>query len=193
MKTTFKTVVILLLTMTFLSCSKEDNSNKNPEQNPLDEYLEIAGFENEYPSLPGLGFYELGFTFKPLVNGNINSIVLNLPNSKENVRVTIWNLETESIVFQDVFDVTIAESSVVFPVNSITLQENKEYIISMNSDQSYINSFNLFNPVNANYPIVIEDIQILNTRSNAGTNQVLPATISLNSYAGNCSFNFQKS
>lgn len=190
---TLNNIILLCILLFSFACSKDEDSKSAqlPEENPLQEYLANAGFNNAYTTIAGFGNYELGFTFKPLVNGKINSIVIKLPDVRNNIRVTLWDLQTHAILFEDNFNVSVAGIDTVFDIEPLSLIGNKEYVISMNTDSSYINSSNLFNPVDATYPITVGNISILNARSKSGAEQLFPDTISTSSYSGNCSFNFQ--
>lgn len=185
-------IVVLFIVSVMLSCSKDDEAKVFPEENPLNPYLVEAGFDIAYPSLDGLGFFEIGFTFKPLVSGKINSVTLKIPDARDNLLVTIWDVATATIVFEDSFNVATADSEVTYSINPLLLVKDKNYLISMNTDSYYINSSNLFNPTPATYPITIGTIEIVDSRSRAGTNQVMPTETSTTSYSGNCSFNFQQ-
>ena len=194
MKTLKTTIAILALSILTFSCSKGDEAIKKvyESENPLAKYLINTGFINAVPSFPALGFYEVGFTFKPLVVGKIISISIKLPAVRNNIKVTIWDLQTQLVVFDNSFNVSTAASNMVFDINPLSLAANKDYVISMNTDSYYINSANIYNPVSISHPIIVGNISILNSRSKSGNTQMLPTMISTSSYSGNCSFNFQQ-
>ena len=194
MKTLKTTIAILALSLFTISCSKDDEASKKVYEieNPLAQYLINTGFKNAYPTIPGLGFYEVGFTFKPLVSGKIISINIKLPDVKNNIKVTIWDLQTQMVVFDNSFNVSTAASNMVFDINPLSLAANKDYVISMNTDSYYVNKASFLSSVNIAHPITVGNISILNSRSKSGNTQILPTTISTSSYSGNCSFNFQQ-
>lgn len=196
---TIKTAIVLLFGIfLIMSCSKKDPApdiKMYPEEDPLVQFLIKAGFINKSSGWQSFGNYEMGFTFKPLVNGKINALVINIPFATPSLKVTIWDVTTKLAIRSETVNVKSAEIDMTTIITPVELIKDKEYLISMNSDSYYIHSSNLFNPANANYPITIGNISILKTNSspNATNTSIYPSVIILNQYSGNCSFKFQQS
>ena len=190
MKNLFKIITILLLLTTIFSCSKDESKPTiYPEENPMQGILTKTGFNQvsphlDYPST------EFGFSFKPSVKGKINAFVVKIPSSNSNIRATLWDVATKTVIRTEVIEVTNANSSTTKTIIPIELTINKEYLLSINTNQYY--DYFEINDAVANYPLAINNIVITNCSFLETSNQTFP-TISLDTEIfGDISFNFQR-
>lgn len=189
-----KTIKILsaaLLAIFAISCSSSDD-NSGPSyaaENPLASYYTQAGFTTTTDFIDA-GDYEFGLAFSPNVKGNIDAITLMLPDADPAVRVTIWDYDTEEVLRSETVNVPTANTPVKKEISGLSLEKDKKYLITMNSNDWYKKS----KPDNANasYPITAGHIKFLEYRWVSGTTQIFPTTVSLNYNAGDLSFNFKQ-
>jgi hypothetical protein len=191
MKTLQKTLAFIALFFLF-SCSKDDDVQQTTsydEENPLSGYLSVAGF-NQMQTLTTVGVYELGFSFKPLVKGKINALVLKNP-AVVNLRVTIWDATTETPLLSEMVNLPTSNLEVVKPITPLQLEKDKTYRITMQSQTGYAHY--KADQSNTTYPITSGNIQIIDFKSGDGTTiPTYPTIPYLNIYGGDCSFKFQR-
>lgn len=186
-----KVLVTALICMSFLSCSKDDESQAPvyQEQNPLASYLEATGFnQNNTPFINSTINYEFGLSFKPKVTGKMTTLVLKLPNANPSIRVTIWNKQTGAIVRTATITNIDADTEKNVIISDVSLTKDTEYLISMNAKDWYRHGRN--NLTATTYPITAGDISITGYFITSGIAQVIPNQTVLDYYSGDLSFKF---
>ena len=184
-----------LFTLTFCSCSNNDTPIPTPfvysEENPFPTFQQESGYSETTNYIDDNNYYEIGFSFRPTAKGKINALVVNIPDVHSNIRVTIWDKSDAIAIRTEVVDVAVANTNNVIPIAPLSLDKDKEYLISMNTDDYYL----LSNPQYqvAEYPIVAGNITVTGSRiimSNSG--QTMPDTDIVNVAFGICSFKFER-
>lgn len=192
LKGQFIMAMILLLAAT--SCRKDDD---NPEpvvpvyqlENPLVAYHTAAGFTTTNNFI-NAGSYEFGLVFSPNVKGNIKGITAMLPDVNANLKVTIWDFDTKTVLRTEMVNVASANTAVTKEISDLPLEKDKKYVITMNSNDWY--QRRKADNSNATYPITAGNIKIHDYRWVGGATQTFPTNISLNYNGGDLSFNFQQ-
>lgn len=194
MKNSLKYTLITLLFICF-SCSKNDDSPSSPailyaEENPLNGFLGTSGYNQQQVSMINSNLIEAGFSFVPTVTGKINSVVVWIPQANNAVRVTIWDNATQNPVRTEIVAVTDANVPAKKEIDPLFLIKNKEYTITMNSNDYYVKTKS--NGSAAEYPIAINNLKVTSYRETIGSSQTFPEGTQPDYYSGNCSFNFQR-
>lgn len=190
MKKVIQASVIILVTI-FASCKKNSDAPVLPAlQNPLEGYLAASGFNQRITTFKNDNDYEFGYCFIPTVNGKITSIVAKIPDIHTGMRVTIWDKATAAAIRTELIDVTIAGEVITKAITPLDLTKDKEYVISMNSNDYYIREKT--DQKEITYPVTSGDIKITGYRFTTGVAQTFPSTARLDYYAGDLSFTFQK-
>ena len=192
MKTPLK-ITIIMVCLFAISCSKSEESTPilYPEENPLTGYLETSGYnQDQISAIDNPSTIEAGFSFKPAFTGKINSIKAWIPASNNALRVTIWDNATQTAIRTEIVNVASANVPSTKTINPLTLVKNKEYTITMNTNDYYIKSKT--NGTAAVYPIRVGNIVITSYREGYGLSQTFPQGTQPDYYSGNCSFNFQR-
>jgi len=177
---------VALIAFTLLSCNDDDAS---PKENPLASYLLNAGFSQVNSNIDG-GNYEFGISFIPKVSGKITDVVVKLPDDATNLRVTIWDVETEEVLRTETVPSVNADEALIYPIDPLALTKDKEYMITFNSNDWY----NHVHPegADATYPVEAGNFQITGYAYIGTTNQTIPTAFQTDYYAGDLSFRFQK-
>lgn len=185
MKTIFKIMVSIILILGFVSCSNDDNSGKSLQNNILENFLNDVNYENSFIVTNG-DAYEMGLGFKPTKKGNIKVFKIKIPTSKS-IRVTLWEKQSQNIIFSTTIE-TEAETWIKKEINSIPLEVNKEYILSMN----IVDWYDYGNNNAIDFPVSSGDFIFTNFYYR-GTNQQLFPNLSNNPrYWGMLDFEFQQ-
>jgi hypothetical protein len=191
--------MILATVIMSANCSKKD-AKSYFEENPLEKYLTQTGFDQYFAILNG-GTGEVGLKFTPLVNGTINAITLHLPEARNDVPVTLWNVDAADPSGNtgnkiQTFTVNVpANDEVEYPLpKPISITKGKQYVISFHTGgkKYYIRAISAGQPETKAYPVTAGNIQILECRSIAANTTTFPTIKSLKSYAGDFSFVFQR-
>jgi hypothetical protein len=136
-------------------------------------------------------FSEKGLSFKPIVAGKTNTIVVKLPIANNAVRVTIWDLASKAILRTETVAVTETNVNTQKSITPLSLEKNKEYVISMNIDNCFVHYRT--NMSNTTYRITSDNIIITTYCENPGDLQKFPYPADVNDgYLGDCSFKFQQ-
>lgn len=189
--------LLLSLSVVSINCSKEDVTATTlvepvlaPLQDPLPGFLAATGFDQTTLNSSGIYYIECGYSFIPLVNGKMTAVVLKVPVANPEMRVTVWNKLTQTIVRTEIINVPTANVEVIKQIIALELVKDKEYIISFNSADYFIRKRTNGLPVA--YPFVVGDIKITGNLARNGIAQSIPVIETLNNYGGDCSFKFQK-
>ena len=193
----FKTISIFAFSLLLISCSKSDEpvavtpiNTIAPVQDPLNGFLEVSGLNQKNDIYLNNIDREVGFSFIPIVNGKITAILVKIPDTRTALKVTIWSKTNPSIIRSETIDITSSGVETTKIISPINLIKDTEYVISMNSNDYYVRSRT--NGSNITYPFIVGDIKVTDALERNGADQIIPITRSLNIYAGDCSFKFQK-
>jgi hypothetical protein len=181
-----KSVLLVLLTMAIFSCRKKDPVYT--EESFSEGYLNQTGFlEVTTPGINSSDF-EMGLEFKPTVNGKITSLLVKLPDARTNLRITIWDKATKLPLRTEIVNVAAANTQYNFDINDFELQKDKEYAISMNSNDYYLRRKT--SGASVVYPIAIGNITILGFGYGLGVAQTYLPRKDDGYYGGDCFFKF---
>ena len=186
-------LIALLCGIVFLSCSKTEETASFEEEVPLPDFLTTAGFNADVNTASNTSYLEAGLTFKPLEFGTIKAITVKLPVNPSRIRVTLWDKATGNALVTARIPLVldyVAGTTYEVAITPYALTKNKEYIISMNTENWVTRQ--RAGATDADYPITIGTIQFINHVSSVGQNQVIPSTISLSYIAGDIGFKFQR-
>ena len=189
-----KIALLLCFSLTTTFCSKDDTPTPPavlaPLQDPLPGYLSASGFYQQTEIIINSDNFETGYSFVPLVNGKITAIAVKLPAVNNNVRVTIWDKATATAIRTERIDIPRVNTEIIKQITALDLIKDKEYIISINSNDYYAYVRSDFS--NGNYPFTVGDIKITSFWYFEGSSQTMPNTADFMAYLGDCSFKFQK-
>jgi hypothetical protein len=196
MKTKIKSLLlifIIALATSFISCSKSDK-NGSGEENVLEGYLAKTGFNQKSDVAefePAGARVELGYGFIPRVKGKINSFSVKVPEASNNLKVTLWDLDTKQVIATETVTVE-AGKELTKTINPITLTKDKEYGISINTSTAYGHAKN--DGSITTYPFTVGNIEITGFAvAITGTDTpTLPNIKEDRFYIGDVSFKFQK-
>lgn len=180
----FTLTLLAIVLVGFGSCKKD---KKSRSENFLNSYLEQSGFNQKSTDAGGFAS-EFGLFFTPLKPGAIKKIHVKIPGVQNSLRVTVWEVAANKVLFSQVMNVSTANATTSLDVAALSLQQNVEYAISINSIPFYRRTRN--DAGNAAYPFTCGNIKVLNYKWANGTTQSLPANIALNYYGGDMSFDF---
>ena len=198
MKTIFlKLSILIASTIITFSCSKSDDSPPAPvapvvysEENFLDGYLTSSNFIQATANNINAGDYEFGSEFTPLVKGKITTLKVKLPDVRTNLRVTIWDKMAGTAIRTETINVAAANTVTVVDIIDLDLIKDKEYAITMNSNDWY--DRRKTDGTSITYPITAGNIKINSYKWVSGTVSIYPTNLASNYYAGDLSFNFQR-
>lgn len=191
LKTIFTILSVGLLT---ISCSSDDD--KDPvtytAENPLDLYMAASGFSQKAVDQKNAGIYEYGFSFKPTVTGKITSFFAKIPDVNTALRITLWDVATKTVIKSETMNVSVANMSFEKTLLPIMLTKDKEYFLSVNSDD-WINRTKTDGSATT-YPIVAGNITITGYAyiSSTASETIFPTNARNTYYAGDISFKFQQ-
>ena len=179
------------------SCSKSDTPAAAPvattpvvyqEENFLNSYLTTSSLNQTTTNYVNSGDNELGTEFVPLVKGKITGFLVKLPDPNSNLRITIWDKATGSSLATIMGNIATANTltPVFFP--GFDLVKNKEYAITMNTNDWY--NRKKTDGTAVTYPITVGNIKVLSYKYKSGTAQSYPDTQNNTVYSGDLSFNF---
>jgi hypothetical protein len=193
---TLKTI-FTLLTFAILTVSCSGNDDKPDPivynaENPLDLYMAASGFSQKAVDVKNSANYEYGFSFKPTVTGKITSFFAKIPDANINLRITLWDAATKTVIKSETMNVSVANMAFEKTILPIQLVKDKEYFFSVNSDD-WIKRTKTDGSV-ATYPIVAGNITITGYAysSSTATETIFPINAATNYYAGDTSFKFQQ-
>jgi hypothetical protein len=192
---TLKTIfTIILISLSIVSCSSDDDKDavKYNEENPLDAYLAGSGFSQKAVDVKNSANFEYGFSFKPTVTGKINTLIVKIPDVNAALRVTLWDAATKTVIKSETIDVATANVTVEKTISAIALTKDKEYFLTVNSSD-WINRTKTDGSATT-YPIVAGNITITGYAFIASTvtETIFPTTARNTYFAGDLSFKFQQ-
>jgi hypothetical protein len=208
---TLKTILTLLMfALLIISCSSDDDEvepaaiiaepvvNKAEpviykEENPLDAYLAGSGFNQTTYYFKNQGSWVFGFSFKPAVIGKINSIIVKIPDVNTALTVTLWDVATKKPIRSEVVNVPTANVTVEKTIAPIALIKDKEYLISVNSDDWI--SRRKTDASATIYPIVAGNITITGyavAPRSPKESIIFPTNVFDSEYDGDLTFKFQQ-
>ena len=193
-KSLLKFALLISLSLSVTNCSKDDDPVPEvlaPLQDPLAGYLATSAFDQKTTNFVNDPTnYEFGYSFIPLVNGKMTAIVVKIPDARLGMRVTVWDKAAGTVIRTETIDIAMAGVEVTKQISALDLMKDKEYILTMNSNDWYKHSRT--NDAAVTYPFTVGDIKITSYSYKSGTAQAIPDTPLFSNYAGDCSFKFQK-
>jgi hypothetical protein len=186
MKTLLYTLTTVLL-LSFTSCRNDEDTPKYLEEDPYQAFLDGSGITSSFSS--GSGYHEAGLKFKPTVNGELTKLFIKLPGDKQNVRITIWDVSSQEVLRTETFETITAGVEASKNITPFSLEKNKEYIVSFNSNSWYQRN-NLDSSIP--YPITVGSIVYTGFQSVPTTEQSYPSASHPAAIAGDISFAFQR-
>jgi len=181
-------LTVFTITLVTFSCSKDDSPTFSQE-NPLDGFATATNLILSN-TLIDSGDYEFGLKFTATVNGNINSVTTTIPGDNDNLRITIWDVETEAILRTETITNVKADVQSSLDITPLAISKDKEYMITFNNDDWYDKRPEEGGDIA--YPINIGNISITAYGYISGTEQLFPTSFPTNYYAGDLSFGFQQ-
>jgi hypothetical protein len=178
---------LLLLSVALISCTKK--CVKGPES-PLTGFLAKSTFlRNEPLRQQGVPTDEIGFTFRPKVNGTITAFSIKVPNTVVDVPVTLWDGESKAQIKTVLISTTASDLLATKTITPIAVAAGKTYVISMNTNNSY--DYQNADAGTA-YPITVCNIDILNCCYNFGFGTSYPGGVYANTkFRGHVDFTFE--
>ena len=144
MKKKFLSVLIFALVQ--LSCSRDESPAAAPVvvSEPTEEigyYSLLASILpnttiQEYNWDPALSL-EVGYAFTPKVNGKITAIEVKLPFVHGLTDVHIWDGNTGALLRTETLNMVLAHTIIKKNISGISLQANKKYLISVETNYWY--------------------------------------------------------
>ncbi len=174
---------LIFIGILFNSCSKDDEIDvieveEATPQYPMKSLIESGHMQVNYQKVNSPSTFEMGYKFKTFKNGKITALGLRIPNN-ETYRVTLWNVETETILATAM--VNSSSGLISFEdIEPITIASGTAYFVSVNTNDYY----QFTNAGNDLFPTEMGDVLISGYGSNFGTSQTLPTTFSETSYLG---------
>lgn len=184
---------LLILSLSIFNCRSNDDEvippPVYPVENPLAAYITNSGFTDS-SNMVNVGSYEFGLVFSPNVSGKINAVTVQIPDANANLRVTIWDFDTQTVLRTEVVNVTAANTLITKTITELPLVKDKKYLISMNSNDYYYKE----KPGggSATYPIAAGNIKFTGYQWKSGGAQAFPTTVDATYFAGDLSFEFQQ-
>jgi hypothetical protein len=203
MKTLKTILAVLMCALLTISCNSDDDKTEPVtynEENPLDTYLAVSGFNQQAIDYKDVGNFESGFSFKPTVIGKINSIIVKIPEVNTALKVTLWDVATKTAVMSELVNVPTAKITVEKAIAPIALIKDKEYLISVNSDNYILRTKSgppldrsiVTESMRVHYPFVAGNITITGYAISLDAENLFPASSINYYYAGDISFKFQQ-
>ncbi len=160
-----------------------------PEENPMPQFLKVSGLDYSRTLLT-LDNREIGFSFRPLVNGKITTLIAKLESINPNLRITLWDQATKQAIISNYLSVGGASIEVSKAISAIPLIKDKEYVLSIPANEFYRYTV-AFTAPDPSYPITIGNIVITGAYS-GNIPSVIPNVKSLATFFGDFSFIFQQ-
>lgn len=192
-----KFLMIFFAALTFITSCKNDDDDETPapvyaEEMMLNGYLTSTGYNQASTAFINSYNYEFGLVFTPQVNGVMKSLKVNIPDVNANLRITVWDVATKTVMRTEIVNVTAANIDITKAISPINLEKSKKYGITMNSADWH--NRKRTNNADATYPVTVGNIVIDEYRwqSSPTTQQVFPVSVGYDYYAGDVDFVFQQ-
>jgi hypothetical protein len=185
----FGLIIVCIATASCIKTNTTPTCPKGPES-PLSGFLAKSTFlKNEPLRQQGIATDEIGFTFRPKVNGNITAFSIKVPNVAEDVPVTLWDGTSKAQIKTILISTTASDLLATKSITPIPVTAGKTYVISMNTNNSY--DYQNADAGTA-YPITVCNIDILNCCYNFGFGTSYPGgTYSNTKFRGHVDFTFE--
>lgn len=187
---TLNFVLLMLCAALFFSCSSDDGKTVYPEEDFLEEYLELTGFNQEGMAIVNQPYDEHGIEFMPLKEGKIKEVSVKLPKKKEDLRITFWDSDTKMPIRTEIVNVASANTNYTFVISDLHVNKEKLYALTMNSGD-WIERWRT-DGRDIEYPVNTNNVKIFSYKWVSGTDQIYPEYPILNYYGGDVSFTFQQ-
>jgi hypothetical protein len=180
-------------TMFFSNCNNDDKETTiAQEQDPLAGFIKSTGLDYiinpKYAPTNSFAFREIGYQFKTTKNGVIKAFTAKTPANQTSLRITLWNVETETILATETVSL-IDGIDLRKDITPIPITKGVEYAISFNTEDYY--RYFKENSANITFPIQVGDISITKAGFSGGSQQRLLNTFPTDHFSGNVSFIFQ--
>lgn len=187
-----KIITALFAVVTLIGCKKDDDTPAKayPEENPLTAYLQNSGFNQKVDALIDASTYEFGYKFKPKVKGKINAVTFKIPDNATNVRVTIWNADSKTVLRTIVIPTVVKDTELTQSIDALSLDTSVNYCISYNGNDWYYRTRT--NGSATTYPIEAGNLLITGYQYGSTLSQIFPNSSSISYYAGDLSIVFQQ-
>ncbi len=155
-------VSIIFTALFAVSCKKNKTPDAVvfPEENPFYSFVSIGKYNEIIIANNTTNNVETGYGFKPLVNGKINAIVVNIPIVTPICKYTIWKRALTPVILKTgLLNVTTALSEKAFAIEPVLLTKNETYFIAINSPK-YFQRFIPSGIPKPMFPLTIGNIQI---------------------------------
>ena len=179
----FTLTLLAIVLVGFGSCKKD---KKSRPENFLNSYLEQSGFNQKVTDQAVHS--EFGLFFNVLKAGVIQKVYVKIPKVQNDVRVTIWEVGANKVLYSQVVNVSTANAVFSSDVTGLSLQPGIEYAITINTLSFYQRRKN--DNSNVTYPYTCGNIKILNYKWGGGGSRVIPSNIERGYYGGDMSFDF---
>jgi hypothetical protein len=183
--------IVIISIATLFSCGGNDvvKPATYVKENPLQAYFIETKFA-EVSSVVDEGDYEFGISFMPRYDGEISAIVVKLPAEQTNLRMTLWDAVTKTVIETDTLVTVAAETETSKPIKPLAVTKNHEYMITFNTNDWYEHV--RADGSDVTYPIIAGDISITGYGYSQGIEQLYPTEFETSYYAGDLSFVFQR-
>jgi hypothetical protein len=194
--------VLFSFFLMIISCSNEDvnietmaESLELPvdtnftDENPLPTFLSATRY-NEHQVLCSNTrvFDEVGFKFKTLEKGIVNSLIVKIPIVNSNLIVTLTDSYSNQVIRTESLNVITANTPTLKNIVPLELEKNKTYYITMRTNNYYKRFRSDFSQ--PQYPVSVGSITIITPVTTAFSPDGVSFGGSGNFYSGDCSFTF---
>lgn len=171
-----KSVLILLFSLLIITgCRKDDEPEQTvvyQEESPFQDFLSAIGYNTQSTKIDDDYSWSLGLNFTPLVKGKINGVKVKLPAANPQLKITIWNALTGTIIRTETVNVAAANTQYTFTFSPLELQKDQPYIISFLSDDFFI--YQKTTGQNGTFPVKVGNINIEKTSYALSSNLYTP-------------------
>lgn len=200
----FLTPFFLLFCLMTISCTTEEVSvepvTENPEpqppvntdfteENPFPVFLSTTRY-NEHVTLCSdvSSFKSVGFKFKTLEKGIINSLTVKIPVINNNLIVTITDAVSNQTIRTEAINVLSANTQTIKTIVPLELEKNKTYYITMRTTNHYKHFRADFSQ--PQYPVTVGNIKIVTPVTSEFSANGTELGGTGNFCSGDCSFTF---
>jgi anaerobic ribonucleoside-triphosphate reductase len=161
-------------------------------ENPIDSFLMSTGYNQKDSAVYFDKPWEMGFTFTPMVEGNISALTIKLPELNHSLRVSIWDANTFKILQSEIVDIKTANTNYSISIEPLQLIKFNNYIISFLTKDVFVKS--RLDKKGAKFPVRCGNVDITSINLSDGpltiSNTDYPYITDPKSYYGNLGFTF---